>query len=118
MKYDVSKLIQVYLVLCLLFCDGSCEMQSCVLCFEVGMTIKLFQHAPEHGQEATTLELNSILTFGSTKRKDKLQGDQPIRVLQQAIQIYHCSWAGNVNKGLCLPVETVSVGVKVTGGRK
>lgn len=93
-------------------------MQSCVLCFEVGMTIKLFQHAPEHGQEATTLELNSILTFGSTKRKDKLQGDQPIRVLQQAIQIYHCSWAGNVNKGLCLPVETVSVGVKVTGGRK
>lgn len=82
------------------------------------MTIKLFQHVPEHGQEATTLELNSILTFGSTRRKDKLHGNQPTGVLQQAIQTHHCSWAGNVNKGLGLPVETVSVGVKVTGRKK
>lgn len=50
------------------------------------MTI-LFQHVPEHGQEATTLELNSILTLGSTRRKDKLHGNQPTGVLQQAIQV-------------------------------
>ena len=45
-----------------------------------GMTIKLFHHGPEHGHEATTLELNSILTFGIVRECEMKKEDLKFKV--------------------------------------
>lgn len=65
----------------------------------------------------TTLELNSILTFGSTRRKDKLHRPNQLGTATgHSDTSLFLGW--QCEYGFRLPVETVSVGVKVTGRKK